>query len=118
MLIKDIPFVMIRCLILTIIIECLFAYLFKVRNKKDLLNVLLVNVITNPIVVIIPIYLNLKYGILYRNISLIILELLTIFIEGLCYKKTLSFKKINFFLLSFILNFLSYFIGEIINYWR
>ena len=118
MLIKDIPLVMIRCLILTIIIECSFAYLLKVNEKKDLINVILVNVITNPIVVIIPIYLGLKFGLLYRNINLIILEILTIIIEGLCYKKNLNFKKMNPFLLSFILNFLSYCIGQIINYWR
>ena len=118
MLISDIPFIMIRCLLLTIIIELLFSIIFKVKNKKDLLNIILVNIITNPIVVITPIYLNLKYGLVYRNISLIILEILTILIEGLCYKKVLNYKKINPFLLSIILNSLSYSIGEIINYWR
>ena len=116
MLIKDIPFIMVQCLFLTIIIEVLFAILFKVRNKKDLINIMLVNIITNPIVVITSIYLNLKYGLLYHDISIIILEISTVLFEGYCYKKALNYKKINPFLLSLILNFLSYFIGKLI--WR
>ena len=118
MLIRDIPYIMIRCLLLTIIIEVLFFLLLKGRNKKDIINVILVNIITNPIVVIIPIYLNLRYGIIYRNISLIILEISIVLIEGFCYKKSLKYNKINPYLLALILNILSYSIGEIINYLR
>ena len=116
MLIKDIPKIMLICLISTIIIETIFAFIFKVRNKKDFLNIILVNIITNPIVVIIPIYIELIYGLTYRNISLIILEILTVLIEGFIYYKYLDYRKINPYLLSFLLNLLSYFIGEI--YWR
>ena len=116
MLIKDIPKIMIICLLSTIIIETFFAFLFKIRKKKDLLNIILVNVITNPIVVIVSIYIGLRYGLVYRNISLIILEISTVIIEGFIYYKYLDYKKINPYLLSFLLNLLSYFIGEI--YWR
>ncbi len=111
----NIPIIMIRCLICTILIECGVALIIGIRNKKDFLNILLVNCITNPIVVIVPLYLNLKYGLLERKIALIVLELLTLFVEGLIYKKVLNYKKVNPYLISLILNFSSYFIGEIIN---
>ena len=116
MLIRDIPYIMIRCLILTIIIEVIVSLIFKVKDKKDILNIILVNVITNPIVVIIPMYSYLRFGLIYRNISLIILEILTVITEGYCYKKALKYKKLNPYLLSLILNISSYFIGEVINY--
>lgn len=116
MLIKDIPKIMFICLVSTIIIETLFAFIFMVRNKKDFLNITLVNIMTNPIVVIIPTYIGLKYGLTYRNIALIILEILTVLVEGFVYHKYLEYKKINPYLLSFLLNLLSYLIGEI--YWR
>ena len=111
----NILFIMIRCLLLTIIIEVTIACLVKVKNKKDLINILLVNIITNPLVVTIPIYFNFKYGITARWIVLITLELLTIIFEGYIYKKYLKYDKINPYILSIILNSASYSIGEIIN---
>ena len=116
MLINNLPLIMLKCLILTIIIEIIIGLLLKIKNKKDILNITLVNLITNPIVVSIPVYINIKFGLLERNICLIILELLTLFIEGFIYKKVLNYKKINPYLISLILNLSSYLIGEIINY--
>lgn len=116
MLINDLPLIMLRCLILTIIIEVIIGLILKIKNKKDILNIILVNIITNPIVVSIPVYINIKFGLLERNICLIILEIITLFVEGFIYKKVLNYKKINPYLISLILNMSSYLIGEIINY--
>lgn len=116
MSLNNIPFIMIRCLVLTVIIELLLALILGVRNKKDIINVILVNVITNPIVVMTPIILYLNFGSLISKISLLILEVLTVLVEGLIYKKVLEYKKINWFLLSLILNVTSFIIGEVINY--
>lgn len=91
------------------------SFLLKIRNKKDLINIVLVNVLTNPIVVTVPVYFNVQYGIFERKICLIILEIATIIIEGTIYKKYLNFKKINPYILSLILNLVSYLIGELIN---
>ena len=110
----DLPYVMARCLILTVLIETLIAFILGYR-KKDLINVILVNVMTNPIVVMIPVYFNVKYGIVERNIALGILEVVTLFVEGFIYYKFLERRKINPFLLSLILNFSSYIAGVIIN---
>lgn len=99
----------------TIVIEIVIAIILKINNKKDLLNIILVNIATNPLVVSIPVFILVKYSYGFSIISLILLEVLTVIIEGLIYFKVLDYKKINPFLLSLILNLSSYFIGEIIN---
>ena len=50
---------MCRALVLTIIIEVAVALSLKVRDKKDLLNIVLVNFLTNPLVVSISVFFNL-----------------------------------------------------------
>ncbi len=107
--------IMIFNLISTILIETIIAFVLKVRKGKDFLNVILVNILTNPIVNAIPLYVNVNYGITYRNASLLILEILAIIVEGFIYKKYLDYKRLKPYLLSLILNFSSYFIGVIIN---
>lgn len=114
MKISDLPFVMVKCLVLTILIECLIAFFLKYR-KKDLLNILLVNIFTNPIVSSVPVYFNVKFGVSGRNISLLVLELLVLVVEGFIYHKYLNNKKINPYLLSLILNGSSYLLGVLIN---
>ena len=116
MLISDIPKIMVMCLIITLVIELFFAWLFKVRKKKDFINVALANIITNPIVVITPRFISFNYGFYLYDICLIILEILTVIVEGFLYQRYLQYKKINPYLLSLLLNLLSYFIGDI--YWR
>ncbi len=115
MILRDLPIIMVRCLILTVIIEVLVALLLGVRNKKDLLNVMLVNIITNPIVVSLPHLLLIYFGYSIYRVSFYVLEVVTVLFEGLIYKKVLNYKKINPFLLSLLLNGSSYLIGEIIN---
>lgn len=103
------------CLSCTIIIELIVAIILKIKDKKDLLYIILVNIITNPLVVSISLYINIKYGLNIRNISMIILEVSAFIIEALIYLKVLKYKRINPFILSLILNGSSYFIGELIN---
>ncbi len=114
MKISEFPKVMIICLLSTVIIECGIAFIIGYR-KKDLLNVLLVNCLTNPIVSSVPVYFNYFYGLKLRNISLLALEIITLFVEGFIYVKVLKRRKINGFLLSLILNLSSYLIGLLIN---
>lgn len=102
------------CLTLTIIIETTVAFILKLR-KTDLLIVVLVNILTNPLVVSMSHYFNIKYGHNGYTYSLITLELLTFITEGLIYKYNLDNKKINPFIISLILNLTSYLFGLIIN---
>ena len=114
-MIELIPYYMIRSLLITLVVEILVAIVLKIKDKKDLLNILLVNLLTNPLLNAIIIYINVFYSIKARNISLIFLEIFIVFIEGFIYKKVLKYKKINCYLLSLILNFSSYILGTIIN---
>ena len=115
MILSRLPFYMSRALILTIFIETLVAFIIGLR-KKDLLNVMLVNIMTNPVVFIIPLYVNLRYGLIPRHITLFIMEMGALFSEGYVYSKYLNYKKMNPYLLSLILNLSSYLLGLVINY--
>ena len=116
MLLIELPIVMIRCLISTIVIEMLVALLIGIRERKDFLNIILVNIVTNPLVVVFPIVFNIQYGLNARTISLIVLEIFAFLFEGIVYWKCLKYRKLNGFLISFILNMSSFFLGEFINY--
>ena len=114
-MISNLPIIIIRCLLITIILEVLSALILKIKNKKDLLNIILVNLITNPIFSISIFLINFFYGVKAYYISLIFFELLIVLIEGYMYKKVRLTTKINYFLLSFILNCISYFGGLLIQ---
>ena len=115
MSLQDLPIIMIRCLLLTILIEGIIALIIGIRDKKDLLNVALVNILTNPIVVSVPIFVMVFIRVSYRYYTLYILEILAFITEGFVYSKVLKYKKINPYLVSLILNLGSYLIGEILN---
>ena len=115
-IINNLPLIMLRCLVLTILIETVLAILLKVRDKKDLLNIILANSLTNPLVVVSSLYFNLFYGMVGRNISLIFLEISVVFVEGIIYEKFLKYRKVNPLLLAVILNGTSFLTGEILNY--
>lgn len=112
--INELPLIMLICLSSTIVIELIMSLLLGMRNKKDILNVILVNIMTNPLVVSILMYIT--YNRLFNTtISIIILEILVILTEEFAYKKVLTFDKINPYVLSLILNISSYFIGGLLN---
>ena len=116
MSLNDLPFYMVRCLICTIIIELGIALILGIRDKKDIVNVILVNILTNPIVVSLPILILILCGYLPYRIVFYSLEVITVLVEGFIYFKVLNYKKINPFILALILNLGSYLIGEVINY--
>jgi len=73
-------------LVLTILLEAGFFLFIGKRDKKDLLLLLLVNVITNPIVVL-SFWLAALYTDWNMLIVLIPLEFFAVFAEGYYYKK-------------------------------
>lgn len=113
-MLNDIFKYMLISLCLTIIIEVTISLILKVRNKKDILLIVLVNLMTNPLVVSISFITNILHGLKMYYIVIVILEILAILIEGLVYKKYLNYKKINPFVLSLILNLISYLSGFIV----
>ena len=109
------PYTMLSYLILTIVLELLLSFVLGLR-KKDLLYVILVNILTNPILNALSTLIYIKYYYKGFIISIIVLELIAFIVEGLIYKKVLSYKKIKPILLSLILNLFSLGIGQLINY--
>ena len=105
---------MLICLLITIIIEIFVSLIIGVRDKVDLINILLVNILTNPIVVSFSNLCSVKFGLTIGYVVLYILEIFAILVEGFIYKKYLEFRKIKPYLLSLLLNICSYLIGLII----
>lgn len=101
-------------LILTLIFELLFAIIVGIKNKKDLILICLVNILTNPFVVLT--YCIFLY---FTNVNLILvtclLELLAIAVEGIIYK-FYGTKIKHPILFSILANVFSYVLGMIINY--
>ncbi len=114
MTINELPKVMIISLTCTIIIEVVVAFILKYRGK-DILNIVLVNILTNPLLNSIIVAINYYYGLKARNIVLIILEILVVIVEGFMYQQYLTKKKLNGYILSLILNIASYEIGLLVN---
>ena len=102
-------------LFLTLIIEMSAAFLLKVRDKYDFLNIFFINGITNPLVnlfyALIITWLNLEQGSVYRYIVVLILEIIVWFVEYRFFLKTLKSLKISPALFSLILNAASFIIG-------
>ena len=106
---------MLICLVSTIVVEVIVALLLKVRTKMDIINVILVNILTNPLLVSVVNLISINYGLVIGYIFLFIFEVSVVFIEGFIYKKYLDYKKINPYVLSFILNLCSYLFGLLLN---
>lgn len=115
MSLSNLTYILIRCLILTIVIELIVGLILSIRNKKDIFSIIIVNVITNPIVVLSQSILRIKTNYTIEVIGIIILEILVVLVEGLIYKKVLKYKELNPFIFSLLLNSSSLFIGELIN---
>ena len=103
------------CLALTLIFEMFAAFVLGVREKGDFFYIFFANVFTNPPVSTIPLYLSVRCGLIYRNISLVILEIFALFAEYFIYRRFLAYKKIPPFLLSLILNAFSYAAGFLLG---
>ena len=95
-----------RPLLLTLVLECGFAYILGLR-KKELLLTALINLITNPILVYFSLLLMYHIGIeIGQIITYLLLEPLVVISEYLLYRKYLLVKR-NCLLLSVILNLIS-----------
>lgn len=115
-MISLLPFIMIRCLLMTLLIECGIACLAGVRQKNDIIIILLVNVLTNPLVVSSMVAVNFFFGSRVSGVYEYIIEAIVLIAEGLIYRKTLDNKKLNPFILSLLLNAASYLSGVVFNY--
>ena len=107
---KEIILTLIVCLILTLVLEETAALIAGVRKGFDLIVILFANLLTNPVAVYTGMVLS-AFTDIPRPLYIIVLELAVFITEALIYKQILFTKKPSPFLLSLILNSVSFFIG-------
>ena len=100
---------------LTQLLEIPVALLLGIRRKEDILLVGLVNILTNPVVVLICNLFLLFTASSPPWFLILPLEVLAILTEGFLYRKGLSYRRIHPFLLSMILNGISYLGGLLLS---
>lgn len=113
-MLSRLPIYMVRCLLLTQAAETGLAALLGFR-KRDLIFVLLVNLLTNPPVVVLTFLCGVYWGRSVWIISVILFEAAAFLTEALIYRSNLEKRKPNPFLVSLILNAASYAAGEVVN---
>ena len=102
-------------LILCFLIEIPAGVCFGARGFRKFFTMALINVITNPVVV----FSRLVMIIYFENLhipGILLLEIGAFLIEGFMFLKFEIFDDKNPYAVSFALNFLSFAIGEIINF--
>ena len=114
MVIKEIILTLAICLVLTLVLEEVTALIIGVRKGFDLIVILFSNLLTNPVVVYAGIAFA-SFTKIPRPVYVIVLELAAFIIEALIYRKLLFTKKPSPFLLSLILNCVSFFIGSTLS---
>ncbi len=103
----------VKSFVLTLIIEYIIIKLLFMR-KKIFIPVLLVNMLTNPVVVYIYNIMSL-YSFVYRDVILLLLELLVIIVESYVYKYLLEITWKSALITSFIANAVAYIVGLLIS---
>ena len=101
------------CLSLTLVLELFAAAVLGLRGR-DLLFVVLANVVTNPVLVSVTTLVFTLRGLTTYYVSLVFFEAAAVLTEGLIFKFALK-PKLNPFLLSLLLNVFSALIGNVIN---
>lgn len=101
-------------LAMTLVLELAFARFWGIRSRHDLKVAVLVNVLTNPIVVFVYYYVRIRRIPVHTGWVTLIMEVLAVVTEALLYKKyarTLD----RPWLFSVSANAFSYAVGELIN---
>ena len=97
------------CLIGTLLIEVTLALALGVRGWDDIEKVILINILTNPVLVTILFLLNrMRVDVKAIFVIQLGLEVVVVILEGMYYKGKLQKERMNPFLLSMVLNAVSY----------
>lgn len=114
MTLEQLPLIMLRALALTILIECAAAWTLGVRTKRDQTTVVLVNLLTNPLVVSLGAAARFFIGMGAVLPVTLVMEAAAVIAEGAVYKKTINAKR-DPYVISLVCNLASFLIGEVLN---
>ena len=106
---------MIKSFVLTLIIEYIIIKLTFVK-KNVFVPVLLVNLLTNPLVVYLY-NIMILFSFKYIDVILIFLELLVVIVEGYVYKYLLEINFKKSLTISFVSNMIAYLIGILLSFY-
>jgi hypothetical protein len=104
---------LIKSFISTLIIEYIILKLLFIK-RKVFMPVLLVNMLTNPLIVYIYNIMSL-FSFEYKDIVTLFLELLVVIVEGYIYKYLLEIKWEKALIISFISNAIAYLTGILLT---
>lgn len=98
---------------LTIVIEGIISLLCGIRSLRDIIVIILAQILTNPVVNYGATIVHQSLNATYYGLYLFIVETLVLLVESFVYKKCLSTHKISPFRLSAICNLSSFGVGVI-----
>lgn len=101
-------------LAIVFIVELSLGIFLGARTVRKIATMVLINIITNPAVVLSGMCLTLFLSD-WENIGICILEILVVVVEGFMFWEFRTFDREKPYLISFVLNFASFATGEIIN---
>ena len=104
---------LIKSFILTFVIEYIIIKLIFIK-KKTFIPVLLVNMLTNPLVVYIYNIMTI-YSLYYKDIVLVFFECVVVIVESYVYKYLLEITWKKALIISFVSNVIAYLLGLIIS---
>ncbi len=110
----DVLGAMLTALACTLVLETGAAAALGVRSGGDFLIVVLANLLTNPVVSVLPSFAAYRFGTGLLIPVTVLAELGAVLAEWLVYRRFLSFRRVPPFLLSLILNAVSYFTGVLV----
>ena len=110
---SDVLGAMLFALVCTLVLETGAAAALGVRKGSDLLYVVLANLLTNPVVSVLPFVAVSRFGYGAKLPVTAAAEIGAVLAEWLVYRRFLSFRRIPPFLLSLLLNAFSYLTGVI-----
>lgn len=105
---------LLSALVLTVLIELIIAFLLGYRTKSEIIAIICVNLITNPVLNYL-LLLNYHFSIIKAEELLVLfLELSVVLVEWRLLVYALQQKSWQLFLLSLVMNSCSYLIGVLI----
>ena len=107
----DVLTAMLTALVCTLVLETGTAAALGVRSGQDLLTVVLANLLTNPVVSVLPTFCAVRFGMATKAPVTAAAEAGAVLAEWLVYRMFLSFRRVPPFLLSLILNAVSFLTG-------
>ncbi len=99
---------------LTIVLICETILALGFGARKNIITVVLTNILTNPPVVFCALSLAMFLND-FEKPGLYFLEIVVVWLEGFIYSKFETFSNRNPYLISLILNLTSFSVGELIN---